>query len=259
MEVLIPPALRLEHVAFSYGKDPILKDISFSVPAGGFVSLLGRSGCGKTTLLRLICGLLSPHSGEIWCGAQNAAGLGPSERGTGIVFQDRVLFSNMTVLGNIEYVLRSHQSRVEGGRSAALEALADVGLQDYQAKYPDTLSIGQQQRVALARTLVLKPKILLLDEPLSSLDAEVREQFSAELRAIQQKTGAAILYVTHDQEEALIISDSVAILHDGVIAQHAPPRQILSAPANQFVEDFVVKNIRAKHKALTKLVADDLP
>jgi ABC-type Fe3+/spermidine/putrescine transport system ATPase subunit len=258
VEVLTPPALRLGNVSFSYGDNPVLKDISFSVPEGSFASVLGRSGCGKTTLLRIICGLLSPDSGEIWFGAKSASGLAPAERGVGIVFQDRVLFNNMTVLGNIEYVLRGKKGRGEGCRAAALAALAFVGLEGYGGQYPDKLSIGQQQRAALARTLALKPKILLLDEPLSSLDAELREQFRAELKAIQHKTGVTILYITHDQEEALIISDSVIIMHEGGIAQHATARQILSAPANQFVEEFVVKNIRAKHQALTKLVADNL-
>jgi ABC-type Fe3+/spermidine/putrescine transport system ATPase subunit len=216
---------------------------SVEVDDGELFTLLGPSGCGKTTLLRLIAGFYRPpDAGEIHFGARRVDGLPPYERNIGMVFQNYALWPHMTVAANIAYGLKLRKlSAVEIGRRLA-EGLRKVNLAGLGDRYPGQLSGGQQQRVALARALVLNPDILLLDEPLSNLDAKIRVQVRAEIRKLQKELGITTIYVTHDQEEALSLSDRVAVMRDGRILQVAGPKTLYERPVNRFVADFVGTN-----------------
>ena len=209
---------------------------------GELFTLLGPSGCGKTTLLRLIAGFYAPDGGEIWFGERRVDGPRPYERNIGMVFQNYALWPHMTVRANIVYGLKLRRL---GGREIErrfAEVLAKVNLAGLEDRYPGQLSGGQQQRVALARALVLNPDILLLDEPLSNLDAKIRVQVRAEIRKLQKELGITTVYVTHDQEEALSLSDRVAVMRDGRMLQLAAPKALYERPANRFVADFVGTN-----------------
>jgi len=209
---------------------------------GELFTLLGPSGCGKTTLLRLIAGFYAPDGGEIWFGERRVDGPRPYERNIGMVFQNYALWPHMTVRANIVYGLKLRRL---GGREIErrfAEVLAKVNLAGLEDRYPGQLSGGQQQRVALARALVLNPDILLLDEPLSNLDAKIRVQVRAEIRKLQKELGITTVYVTHDQEEALSLSDRVAVMRDGRMLQLAVPKTLYERPANRFVADFVGTN-----------------
>jgi ABC-type Fe3+/spermidine/putrescine transport system ATPase subunit len=216
--------------------------VSLEVGDGELFTLLGPSGCGKTTLLRLLAGFAVPDGGEIWFGARRVDALRPYERNIGMVFQNYALWPHMTVRGNITYGLRLRRLPSAEVEERLRAGLARVNLGGLEERYPGELSGGQQQRVALARALVLNPDILLLDEPLSNLDAKIRIQVRAEIRRLQLALGITAVYVTHDQEEALSLSDRVAVMRDGRVLQVATPKQLYERPATRFVADFVGTN-----------------
>ncbi len=222
-----------------FGNNEVVSRSSFSIGEGEMFTLLGPSGCGKTTLLRLIAGFYSPDAGEIFFGDKLVNAVPPHERGIGMVFQNYALWPHMTVHENVGYGLglrKTPSADIRMRVQAVLEKVRLTGLGD---RYPGQLSGGQQQRVALARALVLNPKILLLDEPLSNLDAKIRIQVRAEIRKLQKELGITTVYVTHDQEEALTLSDRIAVFNQGRIFQVGAPRELYEKPVNRFVADFI--------------------
>jgi thiamine transport system ATP-binding protein len=238
-----PPAVSLDGVTRRYGETTAVSDLSLSVREGEFFTLVGPSGCGKTTTLRLIAGFEEPTAGTVRFGGESVAGVPPEDRDVGVVFQNYALFPHMSVGENVAYGLRFTDP--PGGGSAderVRELLELVDLGGMAGRDPDTLSGGQQQRVAMARALAPGPDVLLLDEPMSALDAKLRERLRVQVREIQQELGITTIYVTHDQEEALAVSDRVAVLHDGRVEQVAPPRTIYREPATEFVATFVGDN-----------------
>jgi ABC-type Fe3+/spermidine/putrescine transport system ATPase subunit len=231
--------LRVEHVTKRFGTVAVVDDVSFSVPRGSFATLLGPSGCGKTTTLRMIAGFYDPDEGDIVLGGQRINNLPVHRRGTAMVFQDYALFPHMTVRDNVGYGLRlAKVSKADRERRVA-ETLAFVGLKGLEDRWPSQLSGGQQQRVAVARALVIEPQVLLLDEPLSNLDAKLREQLRVEMRIMQRRLGMTFVYVTHDQEEALSLSDWIAVMNKGRVEQAGPPWEIYYHPRTSFLADFV--------------------
>jgi iron(III) transport system ATP-binding protein len=233
------PYLRIEFVSKNFGDFQALKSISLDIYPGEFVCFLGPSGCGKTTLLRAIAGLDIQTSGRILQSGGDISGLPPSQRDFGIVFQSYALFPNLTVAANVGYGLAG--GKMPRGEIAArvTELLALVGLSGQEQKYPAQLSGGQQQRVALARALAMSPGLLLLDEPLSALDARVRQHLRAELKQLQRRINVTTIMVTHDQEEALAIADRIVVMNEGRIEQVGTPMEIYRQPAAAFVADFV--------------------
>ena len=233
------PYLRIRRLTKKFGEFTALADISLDVLDGEFVCFLGPSGCGKTTLLRAIAGLDIQTAGTIEQAGADISALPPSERDFGIVFQSYALFPNMTVARNVAYGLESQRrSRVEV-RDRVGELLDLVGLPDQGAKYPSQLSGGQQQRIALARAIAMSPGLLLLDEPLSALDAKVRARLRHEVKALQRRLGITTIMVTHDQEEALTMADRIVVMNHGVIEQVGAPAEIYREPASVFVADFI--------------------
>ena len=238
--------IELAHVTKRYGAVTAVRDVSFEIAAGSLVTLLGPSGCGKTTTLRLIAGLESVTSGRILIGDDDVTALGATDRSVSMVFQSYALFPHMSVLENVAYGPRvAGRSRREAEQSAR-EALAGVGLADLAGRLPSELSGGQQQRVAIARALVLEPRVLLFDEPLSNLDARLRRQMREDIRALQQRLGITVVYVTHDQEEALGVSDRIIVMNQAAIAQEGPPRDLYESPDNVFVAGFMGEANRVK-------------
>jgi putative spermidine/putrescine transport system ATP-binding protein len=231
--------IELVGVSKRYGRNPVVEDVNLTVAEGEFVSLLGPSGCGKTTTLRIIAGFVTPCSGEVRIGGRRMNDIPPYRRDTGMVFQQYALFPHMTVAENVAFGLKMRRA---GGRDLAMhveEALRLVKLEGLEKRMPRELSGGQQQRVALARALAIRPQVLLLDEPLSNLDAKLRAETRDELRRIQKETAITAIFVTHDQEEALIVSDRVAVMNKGRIVQVGPPHHIYQQPASRFVADFI--------------------
>ncbi len=222
-----------------YGSRTVLADVSLALAQGEFVSLLGPSGCGKTTLLRLVAGFERPDGGQVRLDGRDIIGVPAAKRNMGMVFQAYSLFPNMTAEENVGFGLRVRGEATEARRKRSREMLELVALGEHMHKYPHQLSGGQQQRVALARALAIRPALLLLDEPLSALDARVRVQLRDEIRRIQREIGVAALFVTHDQEEALSISDRVAVMEHGRIAQLGEPAAIYEEPESLFVARFV--------------------
>ena len=222
-----------------FGSVSVVNRVGFSIEEGELFTLLGPSGCGKTTLLRLIAGFYRADAGEIRFDGRVVNDMPPDQRGIGMVFQNYALWPHMTVSGNVSYGLKLR--KVPAAEIAArLDAvLAKVSLTGLGDRYPGQLSGGQQQRVALARALVLNPRILLLDEPLSNLDAKIRVQVRAEIRKLQKEVGITTVYVTHDQEEALTLSDRIAVLNRGSVQQIGPPKALYERPGNRFVADFI--------------------
>ena len=234
--------IALREVTKRFDTTTAVDRVSLDIADGELFTLLGPSGCGKTTLLRLIAGFYPVDGGQIHFGPRRVDGLAPYERNIGMVFQNYALWPHMTVRGNVIYGLRLRKlSAAEIARRLAA-GLAKVNLTGLEERYPGQLSGGQQQRVALARALVLNPDILLLDEPLSNLDAKIRTQVRSEIRALQQDLGITTVYVTHDQEEALSLSDRVAVMRDGRVQQVATPKTLYERPVNRFVADFVGTN-----------------
>ncbi len=233
--------LDLRGVAKEFGSFVALKDIDLQIRKGEFICFLGPSGCGKTTLLRIIAGLETQTRGQIWQGGRDISTLPPAERDYGIVFQSYALFPNLTVADNVAYGLVNRRAPRAQIRERVAELVKLVGLPGSEAKYPGQLSGGQQQRIALARALATSPGLLLLDEPLSALDALERVRLRGEIRALQQKLGVTTIMVTHDQEEALSVADRIVVMNHGVIEQVGSPTAIYREPASPFVADFVGK------------------
>ncbi|WP_170394435.1 ABC transporter ATP-binding protein [Ruegeria arenilitoris] len=232
--------VRFENVSKVFGKDVVAVDnINLHVNAGKLVTLLGPSGCGKTTTLRMIAGLEMASSGKILIGDRDVTKLPATDRDVSMVFQSYALFPHMSVLENVKYGLTFSGFAKDEARSRALHGLELVGLQGFDNRLPSELSGGQQQRVAVARALVLEPQVLLFDEPLSNLDAKLRRQVREDIRAIQQDLGLTVVYVTHDQEEALAVSDEIVVMRNAAIAQIGTPRQLYDAPNDRFVADFI--------------------
>ena len=216
-----------------------VKGISFEVPRGTLTTILGPSGCGKTTTLRMIAGLESPTSGEIFIGGRDVTTLGPAQRNVSMMFQSYALFPHMNVVENVMYGLRMSGQPREQARTKAVEALRGVGLVGFDDRLPSELSGGQQQRVALARALVLEPEVLLFDEPLSNLDARLRREMREEIRALQQRMSLTVAYVTHDQAEAMAVSDQIIVMNQGLIAQSGTPHALYETPRTEFVAGFM--------------------
>ena len=231
--------VEIQSVSLAFGATQVLRDISLTIEPGEFFALLGPSGCGKSTLLRLIAGFNQAQSGSVKIDGADITGIPPWNRDIGMVFQNYALWPHMTVAQNVAFGLEERKlprAEVERKTAAALEL---VGLSDYGKRRPNQLSGGQQQRVAVARTIAIEPKVLLLDEPLSNLDAKLRVHMRTELLALQRKLGITTIFVTHDQEEALSISDRVAVLDRGVIQQIGTPMDLFDRPRNSFIANFV--------------------
>lgn len=232
-------SLSVRNLSKFYGSFQALNSVSFDIAPGQFVTLLGPSGCGKTTLLRVIAGFLEADEGEIYFGDKLMNDVPPNKRDTAMCFQSYALFPNKTVYENIRFGLRMHKVPKEEHEPRVREAMAMVNLQGLEKRKPYELSGGQQQRVALARAIVVRPQILLFDEPLSNLDAKLREKVRVEIREVQQSTGITAIYVTHDQAEALAISDRIITMSQGIIVQNDDPRSIYDRPNSKYVADFI--------------------
>jgi thiamine transport system ATP-binding protein len=237
------PVVSLEGITKRYDTTTAVEELSVSVSGGEFFTLVGPSGCGKTTTLRLLGGFESPTKGSIRLHGEDMAGVPPESRNIGVVFQNYALFPHMTVGENVAYGLQFAEP--PGGVSPderVTELLDLVGLAGFQDRDPTALSGGQRQRVAIARALAPGPDLLLLDEPMSALDARLRERLRVEIQTLQEELGITTIYVTHDQEEALAISDRVAVMHDGQVEQVGTPREVYGRPATRFVAEFVGDN-----------------
>ncbi|NIS59651.1 MAG: ATP-binding cassette domain-containing protein [Proteobacteria bacterium] len=233
------PGLRLVNIVKKYGKLAAVDDLSLEVKEGELLTLLGPSGCGKTTVLRSISGFVAVDSGDVFIGNRRVTDVLPEKRGIGLVFQNYALWPHMTVFQNLAFGLELKKMPKDKIKAKVEESLAMVKLEGHEDRYPRQLSGGQQQRVALARALVLEPDILLLDEPLSNLDALLREQMRFEIAQIHKQYGITTVYVTHDQTEAMVISDRIAVLDKGRMMQLGKPVDIYSRPANKFVAGFM--------------------
>ncbi|MCB4789391.1 ATP-binding cassette domain-containing protein [Delftia sp. Lp-1] len=229
--------LRIDHIAKRYRDQQVLRGIDLNVEAGEFVSLLGPSGCGKTTLLRIVCGIDMPDEGRVLFQGDDITRWPAARRGFGVVFQSYALFPNLTAAQNVAFGLNGQPAAQ--ARERVAEMLSLVGLGAQAQRYPAQLSGGQQQRVALARALAPRPRLLLLDEPLSALDAQVRTELRSEIRQLQRQLGIASIMVTHDQEEALSMADRVVLMHQGRIEQQGSPEQLYARPVSQFAAGFV--------------------
>ncbi|MFJ4373711.1 ABC transporter ATP-binding protein [Pseudomonas japonica] len=229
----------IQNLEKTYAGSPVFKDINFTIARGEFITLLGPSGCGKSTLLRCIAGLTPVDSGQILLDGHDLVPQSPQKRGIGMVFQSYALFPNMTVAQNVAFGLRMQKVTGQDSRSRVEEALRMVELQDFAGRYPHQLSGGQCQRVALARSLVTRPRLLLLDEPLSALDARIRKHLREQIRGIQRELGLTTVFVTHDQEEALTMSDRIFLMNQGKIVQSGDAETLYTAPVDAFAAGFI--------------------
>ena len=239
--IVVPPGplLEIRNIAKNFGLCQVLKNISLEIASGEFITLLGESGSGKTTLLRLIAGFEQPTSGEIWMNGVRLDTLPPYHRRVNTVFQHYALFPHLSVQDNVAYGLRVTHAPDSEVPARVEAALRMVKMHEYANTRPSRLSGGQQQRVALARALVNRPQLLLLDEPLSALDANLRKQMQFELKSLQRELGITFLFVTHDQDEAMALSDRIALLKDGALEQVASPREIYAHPATAYTAEFI--------------------
>lgn len=258
-----PVIVSLKSISRSFGSVRAVDNVSLEIFAGEFITLLGPSGSGKTTVLRMIAGFEKPDSGSIFISDKDVSQLAPYDRDVNTVFQDYALFPHMDVVTNIEYGLRVKGIEKSERRNRALHALEQVRLSGFENRKPSQLSGGQRQRVALARALVNRPSVLLLDEPLGALDLKLREQMQFELKELQRAVGITFIFVTHDQEEALTMSDRIAVFNQGKIEQLGTPAEIYSAPQTAFVSEFVGQinkmdmdgariNVRPEHISTSK-------
>jgi len=231
--------LEVRNLAKQFGRQHVLKDISLHVAGGEFLTLLGESGSGKTTLLRIIAGFEQPSIGEVWMGGSRLDLLPPYKRKVNTVFQNYALFPHLSVEENVAYGLRVTGTAAADIPGRVQDALGMVKMAEYAERRPAKLSGGQQQRVALARALVNRPQLLLLDEPLSALDANLRKQMQGELKSLQRELGITFLFVTHDQDEAMVLSDRIALLRNGELEQIASPREIYERPATVYAAEFI--------------------
>lgn len=232
-------SVRLVNITRKFDGVAAVSDLNLTVQDGEFFSLLGPSGCGKTTILRMIAGFCIPTAGEIFFDDRGVSALPPNKRNTGMVFQNYALFPHMTVLENVGFGLRARKIPTPERQERVGSALELVDLAGFEGRKVTQLSGGQQQRVALARAIVIEPEILLMDEPLSNLDAKLRRETRDQLRELQRKLSITTIYVTHDQEEALILSDRIAVLNEGLCQQIGTPDEIRDDPANDFVVSFL--------------------
>ena len=246
--------LQIQHLSKTFDERLAVDDVSFDVYDGEFLSILGPSGCGKTTILRMIIGLIEPTSGKIIKKNKDITNTKIFERGMGFVFQNYALFENMTVLQNVEYALRVNKVPKMIARKRALTLLKKMHLREFENKKPADLSGGQQQRVANARTLALKPDIILFDEPMSALDVSTRLELCAELKRVQQEFKTTMIYITHDQEEAFTLSDRVMVMDVAKIIQIGTTKEIIKNPANNYVKTFVCDNLTSKINNLKHIV-----
>ncbi|MBB4277816.1 ABC transporter ATP-binding protein [Rhizobium mongolense] len=249
--------IELLSVSKQFGANCIVDDINLAVPKGKFVSILGPSGCGKTTTLNMIAGFENPSSGEIRIRGRNQAGVRPEARKIGLVFQNYALFPHMTVAENVGFGLKMQGKPREDISEEVARALKSVHLEGFEKRYPKELSGGQQQRVAVARAIAPSPSVLLLDEPLSNLDLKLREAMRVELKEIQQELGMTFVYVTHDQEEAMAMSDRIIVMQGGVVAQEGSPADIYNQPRTSFVADFIGKSNILPVSGLDDTAIDD--
>ncbi len=231
--------IQIRRLNKNYGSTPILRDVDLDVRQGEFLTLLGPSGSGKTTMLNIIAGILQGDSGSIRLRGADISHLPPEKRDIAVVFQNYALFPHMTVAQNVAFPLKMRGIGRDECRKRVEDALAIVKLETFAGRYPSELSGGQQQRVALARAQVFGPAIMLMDEPLSALDKRLREHMKTELKLIQQRLGLTVIYVTHDQGEALALSDRIAVMEEGCIAQLSSPQEIYERPASRFVAEFI--------------------
>ena len=231
--------VKFENITKKFNETVAVDNVSCTFEAGTLTTLLGPSGCGKTTSLRIIAGLERATDGKISIDNEDVTILPATDRDVSMVFQSYALFPHMSVIENVSYGLKMIKVNKEEYTEKALETLKLVNLEGYENRMPSELSGGQQQRVAVARAIVLKPKVLLFDEPLSNLDAKLRRQVREDIREIQQKLGVTTIYVTHDQEEALAISDKVIVMNNAVIAQEGSPKDLYNFPKNKFVANFI--------------------
>ncbi len=247
---LLNKKINVTNVNKKYNGQIVLEDISFEVNEGEFVSILGSSGCGKTTLLKILIGIEKPDTGEILKDGVDITNNSSSKRGMGLVFQNYALFPNMNVYNNVAYALKCQKLPKEEIKKRVDDVLATVGLSDFANKRPSKMSGGQQQRVAIARTLALNPDIILFDEPMAALDADIRMSLRKEIKELQKKLNKTMIYVTHDQEEAFSMSDRIIVMNESHIVQYDTPNNIYKHPANDFVQKFVVNHLDEKAKAI---------
>lgn len=231
--------ISLQNIAVSFDGDVILRDLNLSIRDGEFVTLLGPSGCGKTTTLRVIGGFITPDSGDVFFAGKRINDLPPYKRNVNTIFQKYALFPHLNVYENVAFGMRVHKKKEAEIRERVQEMLKMVNLSGFDKRKVDSLSGGQQQRVALARAIVIHPEVLLMDEPLSNLDAKLRVEMRNAIKRIQQQVGITTIYVTHDQEEALAVSDRIAVMNGGVIQQIDTPKNVYQRPSNIFVSTFI--------------------
>lgn len=244
--------LTLDGLGKSYGDNDVVRGVSVSIQEGEFVSVVGPSGCGKTTILRMIAGLIEPTRGRILMGSDDVTTLPPNKRNLGLVFQSYALFPHLTVFDNVAFGLRRRKVVGEALKVRVAEALDMVKLGNFGDRYPRQLSGGQQQRIAIARAIAPKPRVLLFDEPLSNLDAQLRDEMQIELKRLQRGLGITTLFVTHDQVEALSLADRVCVMSKGVMQQLASPEELYRRPATAFVAAFLGKPNRLRGTVLSR-------
>lgn len=251
--------VEIEGLHKTYDKNTVLSNINMTIEKGEFITLLGPSGCGKSTILRIIAGLTDATSGMVKIEGKNINKMKPKEREVGMVFQSYALFPNMTVRENVAFGLKMKKANVLEIDRQVEETLAIVHLTDKKDAYPHELSGGQQQRVALARSLIVRPKVLLLDEPLSALDAQIRKKLQTDLRSIQMELGMTMILVTHDQEEAMAVSDKIFVMNKGEVAQRGTPIEIYTKPENEFIANFIGNYNVFSRKELEQMTGEKLP